>query len=93
MLLQDHQRQHTRRQTKNLQRGSSVHWGDLFIEIAAVFNDSKQKFLIDTGSMVSTIKQNLINTAAILPSTTIISTVKGDSNKVHQKITLLTTLY
>ena len=27
MLLQDLQRQHTKRQTKNLQRGSSVHWG------------------------------------------------------------------
>ena len=27
MLLQDHQRQHTERQTKNLHRGSSVHWG------------------------------------------------------------------
>ena len=27
ILLQDHQRQHTKRQTKNLQRGSSVHWG------------------------------------------------------------------
>ena len=93
MLLQDHQRQHTKRQTKNLQRGSSVHWGDLLIEIAAVFNDSKQKFLIDTGSMVSTIKPNLINTAAIVPPPTTLSTVKGDSDKVHGKITLLTTLY
>ena len=62
--------------------------GDLCIEIAAVFNDSKQKFLIDTGSMVSIIKPNLINTAASLPSTTTLSTVKGDSIEVHGKITL-----
>ena len=89
MLLQNHQRQHTKRQTKNLQRGSSVHWGDFFIEIAANFNDTKQKFLIDTGSMVSIIKPNLINTAAILSSTTTLSTVKRDSIKVHGQVTLL----
>ena len=61
---------------------------DLFIEIAAVFNDFKQKILIDTGSMVSIIKLNLINTAAILLSTTTLSLVKGDSIKVHGKVTL-----
>ena len=62
--------------------------GDLFIEIAAVFNESNQKFLIDTGSMVSINKPNLINTAANLPSTTTLSTVRGDSRKVHGKVTL-----
>ena len=62
--------------------------GDLFIESAAVFNNSKEKFLIDTGSKVSIIKPNLINTAAILPSTTTFSTVKGDSIKIQGKVTL-----
>ena len=38
--------------------------------------------------MVSIIKPNLINTAAIRPSTTTLSTVKGDSIKVHGKVTL-----
>ena len=75
----------------NLQTSSVVAactGGDLFIEIAAVFKDSNQKFLIDTCSMVSIIKPNLINTAAILPSTKTLSIVKGDSNKVHGEITL-----
>ena len=62
--------------------------GDLFIEIAAVFNDSKQKFLIETGSMVSIIKPHLFNTAAYLPSNTTLYSVKGDSIKVHGKLTL-----
>ena len=82
MLLQDHQRQHTNRQTKNLQRGSSVHWGDFFIKIAAVFNDSKQKIFIDTDSMLSIIKPNLINTVAILPSTTTLSTPQSKDIRV-----------
>ena len=61
--------------------------GDLFIETAAVFNESKQKILIDTGSMVSIIEPNLFNTPAILPSTTTLSTVEGDSIIVHGKVT------
>ena len=38
--------------------------------------------------MVSIIKPNLINTAAILPPTTTVSTVEGDSSIVHGKVTL-----
>ena len=40
--------------------------GVLFIEIAAVFNGSKQKFLLDTGSMVSIINFVVVDNAVVL---------------------------
>ena len=62
--------------------------GDLFIEIAACINSSQQKFLIDTGSMVSIVKPNLIHPVTILPSNAVLSTIKGDALNVYGKVTI-----
>ena len=62
--------------------------GDLFIEIAASINSSQQKFLIDTGSMMSIVKPNLIHPVTILPYNAVLSTIKGDALKVYGKVTI-----